>query len=325
MFKKMTPTKITPPESKQGKHDPKHKMSEEAIIDIKSHNQFNPSVSHYRREYAPLRKYLPPELTIREMYDDFHENGSGLIHYATYQKVVQSMNIGLGKLGEEECKTCEEYKLLEHDTEGEGLLPTIDLEKLDEKGLPRPDETCTKCKTWMDHIVKAGVARRLYRADNKRQVEKGEPISAADLEKIIMLPRLPGIKTETKPLHLLEVMVKHLVISGMKEFPVITARISLVHTSSFYPARNSRIRQSRYGRIIVQHNKNWTLFCALLHYVNQDNALQSIVMHYLEKGHTFMASDSFHVSEAKDEHQFLMPLANYLFIYIITKHTFQTR
>ena len=67
MFAKMTPTKITPP-SKRGKHDRKHKMRPETINDIKAHiNQFNPSVSHYRRNHAPLRLYLPPELSIREM------------------------------------------------------------------------------------------------------------------------------------------------------------------------------------------------------------------------------------------------------------------
>ena len=150
-------------------------------------------------------------------------------------------------------------------------MPTIDLEKLDEKGLPRPNETCTKCKTWTDHIVKAGMARRLYRAD-KRQVEKGEPIYAADLEKVIMLPRLPGIKTA--------IFTRRIIFFNETFAPVgghgkalgylwhegIRGRNDHVHTSSFYPARNSRIRhQSRYGRIIVKHRikigRCFVLFC----------------------------------------------------------------
>ena len=103
---RMTPSKVSPPPSKRGKHAPKHKLPQETKEDIEAHiNKFNPAVSHYRREHAPLRKYLPSELSIREMYDDFNEKSSGLIHYSTYQKVVQSMNIGFGKLGEEECET----------------------------------------------------------------------------------------------------------------------------------------------------------------------------------------------------------------------------
>ena len=35
-------------------------------------------------------------------------------------------------------------------------------------------------------------------------------------------------------------------------------------------------------------------FSALVHYINQVNALQSLKIRYFEKGHTFMAADSFH-------------------------------
>lgn len=41
---------------------------------IKSHiNSFNPTVTHYRREHAPLRKYLSYEITIKFMWSDFLE------------------------------------------------------------------------------------------------------------------------------------------------------------------------------------------------------------------------------------------------------------
>ena len=53
-------------------------MSNETHEKIKSHvNLFNPAISHYRREHTPLRKYLPPELTIRDMYKDFNERNPG--------------------------------------------------------------------------------------------------------------------------------------------------------------------------------------------------------------------------------------------------------
>ena len=41
-------------------------------------------------------------------------------------------------------------------------------------------------------------------------------------------------------------------------------------------------------------NKNWTLYAALLHYVNQNNPLKTLTLRYFEKGHTFMSADSFH-------------------------------
>lgn len=41
---------------------------------IKKHiESFNPNVSHYRREHAPNRRYLPDTLTISEMHKDLVE------------------------------------------------------------------------------------------------------------------------------------------------------------------------------------------------------------------------------------------------------------
>ena len=114
---------------------------------------------------------------------------SGLIHYSTYQKKVRSMNISFAKLGEEECETCEKYKMHVHDSEGEGILPNVDIEKLRERGRPLPNEECNRCKTWVLHISKANLARKIYREDCKKQVNEKEAIFAADLEKVIMLPR----------------------------------------------------------------------------------------------------------------------------------------
>ena len=41
-------------------------------------------------------------------------------------------------------------------------------------------------------------------------------------------------------------------------------------------------------------NKNWTLYSALVYHINQGNPLKSLTIRYFEKGHTFMAADSFH-------------------------------
>lgn len=62
---------ITAPD-KRGKHKPKHAMTDEQKEFVVEHiNLFHPQISHYRREHAPNRLYLPPELTINEMYADY--------------------------------------------------------------------------------------------------------------------------------------------------------------------------------------------------------------------------------------------------------------
>lgn len=80
----------------------KKKFDRDIIIEhIES---FNPSSSHYRREHAPLRRYLPTDITIKSMYENFkqkHQNIQ-LSHYL-YREVVSSFNISFAKLGHEEC------------------------------------------------------------------------------------------------------------------------------------------------------------------------------------------------------------------------------
>ena len=63
---------LSPPPDKRGRHAAAHKLSADKLSIIVEHiNSYHPSVGHYRRNHAPLRRYLPPELSIREMYDDF--------------------------------------------------------------------------------------------------------------------------------------------------------------------------------------------------------------------------------------------------------------
>ena len=300
----MTPTKVTPPASKRGKHDPKHKLPQESVNDIKQHIlKYNPSCSHYRRAHAPKRLYLPPELTIKEMHNDFKENGSGLIHYSTYAKVVQSMNISFAKLGEEECETCEAYRLHVHDEEGNGPLPEVDEEKCEKYRNPLPIPSCTKCHDWAHHIVRVDIARALYRKDGKESVQGGDPVYSADLEKVIMLPRLPGNKTAvfTRRIVLFNETfapagghgsplgyVWHEGIRGRNDEDIASTFVkflaSLGNTSTLVIWADNCTAQ----------NKNWTLYSALLHYVNMDNPVKKIILRYFEKGHTFMSADFFH-------------------------------
>lgn len=93
---------------------------------------FRPSVSHYRREHAPNKRYLSSDLSIRELHKDFLKmHPSVKCSYEVYRKHVSTvMNISFVNLGHEECEHCETYK--QHN-----LIHT-----------QSPDEVCQICSEW---------------------------------------------------------------------------------------------------------------------------------------------------------------------------------
>ena len=97
---------------KRGKH-PNPKKIDRSII-INHIESYNPSIAHYRREHAPNRRYLPNDVTIQRMYDDFiRAENSCDCSYDLYRKVVNELNISFTKLSHEECGMC--FKFKEHD------------------------------------------------------------------------------------------------------------------------------------------------------------------------------------------------------------------
>ncbi|KAH9633935.1 hypothetical protein HF086_006451 [Spodoptera exigua] len=125
---------------------------------------FRPAVSHYRREHAPNKKYLPSDLSIRIMYDHYCENEPETkVSYGFYRKLVKELNISFAKLGHEECEQCEKFTI--HNPNSE-----------------------------IRHR-----ARKKYEEDADNQTQKKNNadtiIFAVDLEKVIMLPRMDEFKT----------------------------------------------------------------------------------------------------------------------------------
>ena len=82
-------------EDNRGKHVNPKKFSEELVAAITSHIfSFHPSISHYRRAHAPLRLYLPPELNIMWMFQDYKtKNPEFPVSYDSYRKFVKKQNI----------------------------------------------------------------------------------------------------------------------------------------------------------------------------------------------------------------------------------------
>ncbi|XP_022160539.1 uncharacterized protein LOC111026717 [Myzus persicae] len=140
---------------------------------------FNPTISHYRREHAPNVRYLPSDVTINFMHQNFLEKypePDFFISYAYYRDQVKKKNISFTQLGHEECEVCESLKIHEHSKDQ--MVPDF-----------------TVCATYLTHIKKANAARSLYQEHAKNNYNDEKSIYfSVDLQKIIMLPRLDTFK-----------------------------------------------------------------------------------------------------------------------------------
>ena len=182
--------KVTP--DQKGHHEPKHKRQASVSEAIENHiKSYGPSISHYRRKHAPNRLYLSPEFTASSMFNDFNErHPEHEIHYSTYYRAVRAMKISFVKLGEEECEMCDEH---EHHLIDVHIEEVKELKKTRGTSLPKHDN-CDKCNEYGKHVVLAIEAREHYNEDAQKTLCTNEIIMSVDLQKVMMLPRLPGLK-----------------------------------------------------------------------------------------------------------------------------------
>ena len=168
---------ITPSSDKRGKHIPANKIHQENQEVIINHiNFFNPSVSHYRREHAPNRLYHSPELKIKLLLHDFKEMHPEVkVSFDRYKKEVVTMNISFVKLGEEECEDSIMYENHEHGNLEEG-------------------NAVENCDSWKAHVERANVSRKLYKEDAGLEPTPSKAYFSVDMQKAIMLLRIPGVK-----------------------------------------------------------------------------------------------------------------------------------
>ena len=178
---------------KRGKDQAPNKTREELLQIVDSHiRSFNPSISHYRRAHAPNRLYISPEYSAQKMFEDFKKNNPDTpVKYLLYWSRLKAMNISFVKLGEEECEVCVIHS--NHLLEDHGLKKK-DQSIVEEDGRSRtiylPE--CDACKKFSTHIDFAKEARTAYRRDH---VNVPNQITvSADMQKVVMLPCLPGIK-----------------------------------------------------------------------------------------------------------------------------------
>lgn len=130
---------------------------------------YNPTVSHYRREHAPKRLYLPSDLTEKLMHQHFQDTHQLNVTYAFYCKKMREMNISLVKLGKKECEVC-----------------VIGAQHRKESGHPDTitGDTCSTCIRNDQHLKVAKTSRDAYRKDGEI-VMPDTIVLAVDLQKVM--------------------------------------------------------------------------------------------------------------------------------------------
>ena len=282
----------------RGHHKPANKFPEDFSKQVVDHiESYRPQISHYKREHAPHRRYLPSDLSVRDMHRHFIdkqkvENGR-TCSYGYYLQIFTSMNISFSQPSNDLCHTC-----LVHDNSH----PKAE------------DHTCSTCNcdtclNYPEHKLRASQARHAMEADTSRmQTDDNLLVTTVDLQKAITMPKVP---TKEHFFSRKVVVFNETFACPQKNGPVLcvvwheaeAGRKAFNITSAFL----SFIRHNRdKGEIIMfcdncsSQNKCWPLFSALVRIVNDPSlGTQCITLKYLEKGHTFMQADSVHGSIGK--------------------------
>ena len=306
---------IASPQDKRGRQPTANKLREETLKLIEDHiNSQNPAISHYRRKHAPNRRYITSELNATLMFNDFREQFPDIkVSYTFYLEKLKKMNISFSKLGEEECEQCVEYGVhIKRDEYEKGqskivnslLTSIVNQVECDVDG-------CTICAEYRDHQQKQNIARFEYKKDlNLYKPTNGEIVAAVDMQKVIMLPRMPGIKKAifTKRLTTFHMTFAPLGGRGRDGKPIgiiwnesISGRHDEDVTSTYIKyitdCMRNRTQVTIWADNCSAQNKNWTLFTALVQLVNDESKIcEKVTIKYFEPGHTWMAADSFHRS-----------------------------
>lgn len=79
---------------------------------IKQHiESYNPVVSHYKLQHAPHRRYLPQDITISFLHQEYNKIFiNEQVSYETYRNAFKNQNIGHSIPSQDECPHCSKYK-----------------------------------------------------------------------------------------------------------------------------------------------------------------------------------------------------------------------
>ena len=142
------------------------------------------------------------------MYDDYIDhckaNDENSVSYVSYYRMVVANNISFAHLGDEECEVCETHPMLllqelegNRESDQSQSRKIVSHRNLQESSLTCGAESCDLCKQWLQHQTKFMEARKVYLEDKLKQQAidgTGEIYLSADMQKVILLTRIPGFK-----------------------------------------------------------------------------------------------------------------------------------
>lgn len=170
-------------------------------------------------------------------------------------------------------------------------------------------ETCGACKKWIEHSEKAKISRTEYRNNLTKGKLMTTSIRSVDLQKVIMLPRMPERK---KTCFTRRIVAFHQTFATMEDKSSKNNKkhISVLWNEALAGRKAEEIASTFYKALLeerdVEHilywcnncsaqNKNWILFTMLVSVVNSNLIVANdITIKYFEPGHTFMSADSVH-------------------------------
>jgi len=242
-------------------------------------NSYHPCVTHYRRHNAPNIRYLPRELTIKVMFDDFATKYPNYCDSETYRNTLKRQNISLNKPKADDCEDCE---ILNQD-------------------ITNPESN----STLVLHKIKANKAKAEYKKDSQEQELGSIRYFSMDLQNVILIPSMPNIKSSY---FLSRLVVFNETFATIKKGSTFNSYCVMWHEA--HSGRKAECITDSIMTVIdkerdvlkfvlwadncTAQNKNWTLFSALVTAVNQSDGPNEIIIKYLTKGHTHMSAHGIH-------------------------------
>ena len=254
----------------------------EVIAHIQS---FHPQISHYTRSHAPLRRYLEPSLSIGKMHRDFASNYRfSNVSYETYRKIFVKQRITFGHPAADLCDHC---------IWGKRHLSYPHTSTSDQ---------CLECAKLALHEKSVAISRAEYRRDKNEDAAPGTGVYSVDMQKVLLLPVMRGKEY---------FFISRLVCFNETFANLRSGNDICVMWHEAISGRNGADVSSAFAKFILgaaerienfvlwadncaPQNKNWILFSTFLMLVNMPHGPHSIVIKYLEPGHTFMKADSVH-------------------------------
>lgn len=299
---------------RRGQHEPSNKLSDAFRDQVIQHiEKYRPQVSHYRRDHAPNRRYLPSELSISEIYrtfsDELISRGEKTCSFPYFYKVFKQQNISFAVPENDLCTKCMKHKQAHPDDD------THDCSSC----------SCASCIGFPEHKQHAHQARKGLAKDTQRMEcnQNDVIVTTVDMQKALCMPKLPikdyyfsrklvlfneTFATPGKVNTSATAVLWHEGEAGRKAFNITSSYLA------FLRLHRDAQEVILYADNCSSQNKNWTLLSAMTQMVNDPTTgIQTITMKYLEPGHTFMAADSVHgsITTKLKQHSSLFDIEDY--------------